>query len=87
MALSRISARPRGSDCSVRASGLLSLLLEFHVGKKINEERRVAWFDRSMEILKVCDAVYIYTPDGLPPTDEGSKGLQIVDETARNLGG
>lgn len=27
------------------------------------------WFDRSIEVLKVCDAVYVYTTDGMPPMD------------------
>lgn len=59
----------------------------FTAAQGIIEERRVAWFDRSIEILKVCDAVYIYTPDGLPPTDDDSpKGVLMVEETARNLG-
>lgn len=55
--------------------------------QQIVEEQRVAWFDRSIEILKVCDAVYIYTPDGLPPTHaDSSDGVLLVDKTARKLG-
>lgn len=55
----------------------------------INEESPEwkAWFKRSIEILKVCDAVYIYTEDGLPHNDEDiSKGMREVLERAISLG-
>jgi hypothetical protein len=53
----------------------------------IIEEKRKAWFERSIEILKVCDAVYVYTLDGLPPTEDNcSDGMSEVDITAKKLG-
>lgn len=60
---------------------------KFTENNEIDPTRWKAWFDRSIEILKVCDAVYIYTPEGLPPTeDDCSAGVLMVDETARKLG-
>ncbi len=57
-------------------------------GRKTIENRLwEAWFDRSIEMLKVCDAVYIYTTEGLPPTaEDDSKGVFKVDRMARKLG-
>jgi hypothetical protein len=55
--------------------------------KVINNERWDAWFERSIEMLKVCDAVYIYTPEGLPPNEfDSSEGVREVDRTAQKLG-
>lgn len=46
-----------------------------------------SWFNRSIEILKVCDAVYVYTPEGLPETQgDCSAGVWEVCENARRLG-
>ena len=54
---------------------------------QVDEERRKEWFSRSMEILKVCDAVYIYTTDGLPQTARNiSPGMKEVIERAEHLG-
>lgn len=54
---------------------------------QIDQTKWDAWFDRSIEILKVCDAVYIYTSEGLPPSEEDcSEGVRKVDKTARKLG-
>jgi hypothetical protein len=54
------------------------------------------WFERSIEVLKVCDAVYVYTTDGMPPTDtfdpaepesdNASEGMRRVVRTAKSLG-
>lgn len=62
----------------------------------IDEAKRKEWFDRSIEVLKVCDAVYVYTSDGMPPTDGGdpgkpendnaSDGMREVVQTAKKLG-
>lgn len=55
--------------------------------KTIENNLWEAWFDRSIEMLKVCDAVYIYTREGLPPTaEDDSKGVFKVDRMARKLG-
>lgn len=45
-----------------------------------------AWFERSLEILKICDAVYIYTQDGLPNDAELSIGMHRIKEMADRLG-
>ncbi len=49
------------------------------------EEWKV-WFRKSLEILKVCDAVYIYTKNGLPDSENLSRGMREVRETAERLG-
>lgn len=60
---------------------------KFTANNEIDLTRWNDWFERSIEILKVCDAVYIYTKEGLPPTEEDcSKGVRLVNETALKLG-
>jgi nucleoside 2-deoxyribosyltransferase len=44
------------------------------------------WFSRSLEILKVCDAVYVYTDDGLPNKEFISVGMSHVIRLAEALG-
>ena len=68
----------------------------FTTGEDIDEAKWKEWFDRSIEVLKVCDAVYVYTTDGMPPTDlvdpdnpesdNGSTGVRLVTKTAKKLG-
>jgi len=51
----------------------------------VNRDKWDEWFECSIEILKACDAVYVYTPDGLP--DGGlSEGMTEVVESAHSLG-
>jgi hypothetical protein len=60
---------------------------KFTLNNQIDPTAWEAWFERSIEILKVCDAVYIYTAEGLPPMpDDCSAGVIMVDQTARKLG-
>jgi hypothetical protein len=60
---------------------------KFSEAGKMQDDLWEAWFERSIEVLKVCNAVYIYTKDGLPPTeDQSSTGVMRVDETAKRLG-
>jgi nucleoside 2-deoxyribosyltransferase len=44
------------------------------------------WFSRSLEILKICDAVYVYTEDGLPNKQHISVGMSHVIRLAETLG-
>lgn len=44
------------------------------------------WFKRSLEVLKVCDAVYIYTKSGLPDEKSLSTGMKEVRKIAEMLG-
>ena len=44
------------------------------------------WFQKSLEVLKVCDAVYIYSEDGLPNSKNLSPGMTGVFELAERLG-
>lgn len=44
------------------------------------------WFDKSLEVLKVCDAVYMYSKDGLPDYGNLSEGMEKVYELAEQLG-
>lgn len=54
---------------------------------KIDEGKWNDWFKRSIEVLKVCDSVYIYTTDGLPQTAKNiSDGMREVIERAEHLG-
>lgn len=45
-----------------------------------------AWFERSIGILTVCDAVYFYTVDGLPGENKLSNGMIRIKEAADSLG-
>src|ERR1041385_1937325 len=42
------------------------------------------WFIASLEILKVCDAVYVYTNDGLPNKEFISTGMSHVIQLAES---
>ena len=53
---------------------------------KIDEDRWDAWFTRSLEIVKICDAVYFYTAEGLPDIDSMSEGMRKIQELATSLG-
>jgi nucleoside 2-deoxyribosyltransferase len=53
------------------------------VGRKIGWDD---WFIASLEILKVCDAVYVYTNDGLPNKEFISTGMSHVIKLAEALG-
>jgi hypothetical protein len=44
------------------------------------------WFERSLEVLKICDALYVYTKNGLPRAEELSKGMTHLIELAEELG-
>ena len=44
------------------------------------------WFIRSLEVLKLCDAVYLYTVDGLPDPESMSDGQKEVRNLAVSLG-
>jgi hypothetical protein len=45
-----------------------------------------AWFERSLEIVKICDAVYFYVPSGLPDKVELSDGMSRIHSLAEGLG-
>lgn len=56
-------------------------------GGKIQEDEWNKWFERSIDILKVCDAVYIYTSHGiLHDYKDLSKGMRRIKEVAEDLG-
>lgn len=54
-------------------------------GGQIDNNRWNAWFERSLEVLKICDAVYIYTEEGLPDQSI-SQGMRTVEKLALSLG-
>jgi hypothetical protein len=54
--------------------------------KSIDETRREVWFIRSLEVLKLCDAVYFYTKDGLSDPESMSEGMRQVMALAESLG-
>jgi len=49
-------------------------------------EKWKAWFERSIGILTVCDAVYFYTDDALPGENKLSDGMKRIKEAADSLG-
>jgi hypothetical protein len=51
-----------------------------------NKEKWDRWFESSLEILKVCDAVYIFTEDGLPNSKDMSDGMRKIENLAESLG-
>jgi nucleoside 2-deoxyribosyltransferase len=53
------------------------------LGSKNRWER---WFERSLEALKICDAIYVYTQSGLANSDEISKGMTHLIDLAEELG-
>jgi hypothetical protein len=44
------------------------------------------WFDRSIEVIKLCDAVYFFTEDGLHYSGSLSAGMIKVKDLADRLG-
>ncbi|MET0752112.1 MAG: hypothetical protein ABWZ66_02010 [Pyrinomonadaceae bacterium] len=52
----------------------------------IESESWSQWFEKALEVLKVCDAVYIYSEDGLPDSENLSEGMRKVYELAERLG-
>ena len=52
----------------------------------IDEANHKAWFNRSLDVLKLCDAVYFYTKDGLPDLTSMSDGMKQIKELAVALG-
>jgi nucleoside 2-deoxyribosyltransferase len=44
------------------------------------------WFERSLEVLKICDAIYVYTKSGLASDDELSTGVTHLIALAEELG-
>lgn len=44
------------------------------------------WFDSSLKVLGICDAVYIYTKDGLPNLRDLSRGMEEVLSLSKKLG-
>ncbi|MFL6213313.1 MAG: hypothetical protein ACJ74J_05400 [Blastocatellia bacterium] len=49
-------------------------------------QRWEAWFERSLGLLTICDAVYFYTADGLPNDSSLSEGMKRIKDAADGLG-
>jgi hypothetical protein len=54
--------------------------------RTIDGAKREAWFSRSLDVLKLCDAVYFFTSDGLPDPASMSPGMRKVKDLAVALG-
>lgn len=59
---------------------------KFYQDGKFIKERFARWFESSIRVLEVCDAVYVYTKDGLPDSRYMSEGMKIVENLAESLG-
>jgi len=58
----------------------------FTVEGRFEEKKWDSWFGKSLEVMKICDAVYVYTADGLPDKSAMSEGMITVIDLAHSLG-
>ena len=50
------------------------------------DDKDLHWLEWALEILKLCDAIYVYTEDGFETEQYVSKGMCQCIDKARQLG-